>query len=303
MLIDRFILFLQNIDGIGDGSIRKLIVGNCFKNFNPKTLEDILKFIKSHKNYFSRKNIIDNLTLDDIKIANEKRKELEKKNEESGIKYISFFSEKYPYRFKKMTETKACDFPVIIYYKGDIGLLNTKNTCAIIGTRKPSLKALNVGFEISKKMTENGYVIISDLAEGCDTIAHKSCLDAGGKTIAIVGTGLDTVFPKSNKSLLDEILKKNGLVISEYPIGFKGASFSFAQRDRLQAACSDIVIPIQTSINGGTMHASRLCINEYGNKLLVINPSLVDDGDNEGNAYLINEFFARSIDNLNDIKL
>lgn len=301
MKLDRFILFLQNIDGVGDSAIRKLITNNCFKDFNPKTLEDALLFIKKHADYFSKRLNVNNLSLDDIKKANEKRKMIEIESDKLGIKYISYFSELYPDRFKKMKETKACDFPVVIFYKGDISLLNSEKTCAIIGTRKPSEKAIHIGYELSKLVAEKGYVVISGLAEGCDSLGHKGCLDAGGKTVAIVGTGLDIVFPKTNEMLLKDILIKGGLVISEYPVGFKGASYSFVQRDRLQASSSDIVIPIQTSINGGTMHASKDCVDKYGNRLYVVDPELVDDGDASGNAFLIKEYFARKISSIDDL--
>lgn len=303
MNLDRLILFLQNINGIGDSAIRKLIICNCFNNFHPKNLEDVLEFIKKHSIYFSKKSAIESLSMDDLKKANEIRKQIEEKCESLGIKYISYFSDEYPIRFKKMKDTKKYDFPLILFYKGDLNLLNSEKTCAILGTRKPSEKAILIGQKITKKMTESGYVIISGLAEGCDTIGHRECLNAGGKTVAIVGTGLDTVFPKSNTDLLDEILQKDGLVISEYPVGFKGATYSFVQRDRLQAACSDILIPIQTSIHGGTMHAARAGINIYHNKVLVVSPKLVDDGDMSGNAFLIKEYFAKEIVSLDEFNL
>jgi DNA processing protein len=150
-------------------------------------------------------------------------------------------------------------------------------------------------------MTKQGYVVISGLAEGCDTLGHRGCLEEGGKTVAIVGTGLDTVFPKSNEDLFKQIIKDGGLAISEYPVGFKGASYSFVQRDRLQAAFSDVVIPIQTSIKGGTMHAAKATVEKYGKKLCVISPTLVDDGDCSGNSYLIKEYFAKEITSVEEL--
>jgi DNA processing protein len=302
MEINKFILFLQNIEGIGNGAIRKLIISNAFKSFEPNTLEDVLIWIKNHRDYFAKKTIVDQMTIGKLEEANKKRKIIEEKCNEYGVKYISYFDNMYPRRFKEMANnSKTVDFPVILYYLGNIELLNADKICSIIGTREPSDKAKKVGIQASRLITKEGYVVMSGLAEGCDTIGHVGCLDENGKTIAIVGTGLDTVFPKSNINLQKQILETGGLVISEYPVGFKGAQFAFVERDRLQAAGSDLVLVIQTSIKGGTMHAAKACVEKYNKKLSVISPSLIDDGDTTGNYKLIHEYFAKEINELDQI--
>ncbi len=292
----KLILLLQNVNGVGDAAIRKLIVNGKFKETidAQMTYGAILAWIKKNKIYFSKKVNIATLTIDDLKLANAKRKEIEESSAKLGIKIISYFDEDYPKRFKAMAFSKGCDFPVLFYYLGDIKLLNSEKICAIIGTRNVSPKAKEYGMRIAKKMVDDGYVIVSGLAEGCDTIGHRGCLDAGGKTVAIVATPLNTIFPKTNKNLQDEILKKGGLVISEYPIGFKFGAFAFVQRDRLQTLGSDVVIALQTSIDGGTMHASK-ATHKYHKKLMTIEPSLIDDGNVTGNKELINFWGASSI--------
>lgn len=296
MNFNKFILFLKNIDGVGDTAIRKLIINNCFNGFEPKTMNDILVWLKSNISCFTKKKIIEELTIETLKIANEKRTLIVSKCKELNVNYVSYFDDDYPSSFKNIE-----DFPVILFYKGDISLLNNKKICSIIGTRNPSDNAKKIGIEVSMKMTQKGYVVVSGLAEGCDTLGHRGCLDANGKTVAIVGTGLDTVFPKSNADLQQEILDKGGLVISEYPIGFKGASFAFVQRDRLQAACAECVIVIQTAINGGTMHASKACVEKYNKKLFVVSPSLLMDGDASGNQYLIDNYGANVIKDIEEL--
>ncbi len=294
--LNKLILLLQNVNGIGDASIRKLIVNEKFKEIIDVqiTYSAILAWIKKNESYFSKRANISSLTINDLKIANEKRKEIEESSAKLGIKIISYFDEDYPKRFKDMAFSKECDFPVLFYYLGDIKLLNSEKICAIIGTRKVSPKAKEYGMRIAKKMVDDGYVVVSGLAEGCDTIGHRGCLDAGGKTVAIVGTPLNTIFPKTNKNLQDEILEKGGLVISEYPIGFKWGAFAFVQRDRLQTLGSDVVIALQCSIDGGTMYASK-ATRKYYKKLMTIEPSLIDDGNVTGNKELINFWGASSI--------
>lgn len=299
MKTDKLILFIQNINGIGDSTIRKMILNNCFKDFEPKKLDDILLFLKTHQKYFSKRFNAKQLTLDSLKTAKGKFLEIDEKCKIMGINYISCLNSLYPKRLK--TDYKQQDFPVMLFYKGNIELLNNNKICAIIGTRQPSDKAKKICYELTEKISRNGYVIVSGLALGCDSIAHKACLDAEGRTIAIVGTGLDTIYPKSNEKLWDDIIANNGLIVSEYPTGFKGAAYSFVQRDRLQAALSNIVIPIQTSITGGTMHAAKDCVEKYNNELIVIAPSLVDDGNCTGNEYLIKKYFTKTISCLKDI--
>lgn len=292
----KLISLLQNVNGIGDAAIRKLIVGGRFKETfdGQMTYSDILGWIKKNEICFSKRANIAALTVEDLKNANIKRKEIEEASAKLGIKTVCYFDEDYPKRFKEMAYSKECDFPVLIYYLGNIKLLNSEKICAIIGTREVSPKAKEYGMRITRKMVDDGYVVISGLAEGCDTIGHRGCLDAGGKTVAIVGTPLNTVFPKTNKGLQEEIIAKGGLVISEYPIGFKCGAFAFVQRDRLQTSGSDIVIALQTSIDGGTMHASK-ATHKYNKKLMTIEPSLIDDGNVTGNKELINFWGATPI--------
>ncbi len=303
MNLGKFVLFLKNIDGVGEAAIRKLIICNCFKNLDLKSSEDVLSFLKSHIDYFTRKQAIESLDMASLKKADNRRLLLEQSCANGKVTILTYFDEGYPNRFKRMKEARSRDFPLILFCKGNIGLLGAEKTCAIIGTRKPSEKAKKVAFELSKKMTERGYVIISGLADGCDTLAHKGCLEASGKTVAILGMGLDKISSKAGRELANEILSKDGLIISEYPLGTAPQSFTFVQRDRLQAALGDLVIPVQTSESGGTMHACNSCETNYGNRLVVVSPNLVDDGETSGNRRLIETYFAKTIDDLSDSAL
>lgn len=284
MNLDRFLLFISNFKGVGSTSIRKLINDGCFDNLSFKNAKDILDWIKDHKDYFRNKSGIEALTLDDVVDANEKRKNIEEELAKLNYGYVSYYNENYPTRFKNIE-----DFPIVLFYKGDISLMNAPKICSIIGTRKPNENAINIGLRVAKEKTNDGYVVMSGLAEGCDSLGHRGCLDACGKTIAITGTGLDVTYPKSNIELEKEILERGGLVITEYPLGFKGASYSFVSRDRLQAAGSDEVIVIQTSVNGGTMHAAKATFEKYSKPLYVIDPILIGE-DSDGNELLIREY-------------
>lgn len=300
MELNLFILFLKCFDGIGDASIRKMINNNCFNNLKIESTEDVINWLKKNRIYFSKKFDSTNINVEMIKKVKDKRLAITSKLKEIGANFISYFDERYPQRFKEMINTN--DYPVLLFYKGDISLLDSEKTCAIIGTREPSNKTIDFGNEIAYEMTKKGYVVVSGLALGCDTIGHKSCLKAGGKTVAILGTGIDVVYPKENKELAKEILESNGLLVTEEIVGFKGASYSFVNRDRLQASASDVVIALETSSTGGTMHASRDAVKKYNKILYVLSPEVLPDGDTSGNKELINYFGARTIKELKDLE-
>ncbi len=289
MNLSRFLLFLMSIKDVGPTDIRKLINDGCIEKIQFENIEEVVTWLKKHRDYIRRKSSIDSLTMNDIDLANKKRKSIENALKNIGASYISYFDEDYPHRFKQME-----DYPIILYYKGDISLMNSEKICTIIGTRNPNQIALEKGIKIAELKATEGYVVMSGLAEGCDTLGHRGCLNADGKTIAIVGTGLDSVYPKSNEGLEKEIVEKGGLIISEYQPGFRGASYSFVQRDRLQSAGADEVIVIQTKSNGGTMHASKASTEKYHKSLYVIDPVIIGD-ECDGNELLISEYNATII--------
>ena len=290
MNLSKFILFLSNVEGIGDASIRKLIISNCFNNVDFESTSDILEWIKKYRVYFSKKFNIDDLSVDDLIKAKKTRIDLEQKLNNENIKYITWYDNEYPECFKQMN-----DFPIIIYYKGNIELLNDKKKCAIIGTRKVTDKGAEKCKHLSSLLASHNFVVVSGLAEGCDTLAHQACLDVNGKTIAILGCGIDSIYPKQNKLLADEIIKKDGLLISEYPVGFKAKPFSLVQRDRLQTSSSNFVIAVQTDTDGGTMHACKAALNKYEKKVYVVSPKELDYEIATGNLELINKYFAREL--------
>ena len=130
MEINKLILFLQNIEGIGDASIRKLVLNGSMRTINFDSLDAVLLWLKNNKDCFSKKNTIETLTIDKLRMANKKRIEIELALEKYSVKYMSCLDENYPRRFKNNMYTSHNDFPVILYYKGDISLLDSeKNMC------------------------------------------------------------------------------------------------------------------------------------------------------------------------------
>ena len=137
----------------------------------------------------------------------------------------------------------------------DYNFSGTPDKIAIIGTRNPTKNSANIANQIAKLIISRSYsTIVSGLAKGIDTAAHEGCLEQGGHTIAVVGHGLDTIYPKENRELAKKIIKQGGTIVSEYPFGLKAERFRLVERDRIQALLSQMIILIESDEKGGSMH-------------------------------------------------
>lgn len=237
------------------------------------------------------------LSDEEILTAIEVADKIVEESKENGIGIVTYLDPEYP---KRMLITD--DPPAILYYKGDISYLNTTPTVAVIGTREPSKLGESVGMRIGKVFAENGFVVVSGLAIGCDTCGHVGCLSGEGKTVAFLAGGLESIYPAANKKLAQDILDKGGALISEYPIHTEPFPQRFVERDRLQSALSDGVMVIETGETGGTWHASRRAV-EYGRLLACYNhpEKYRDYPKSAGNQKMINENMARPITDNEDL--
>lgn len=164
---------------------------------------------------------------------------------------------------------------------------------AIIGARAADKEGNDAAYRLGRQYAEEGNVIVSGLALGCDAAAHRGCLDVGGKTIAIVGNGLDICHPKENKPLELEILEKGGLMLSEQPYGVKANPTRLVARNRLQAALSTAVILAQCPEKSGSLHTMRFARKYRKLSLAVDFPK--PTAANAGNRRLIADGLAQGI--------
>ena len=156
--------------------------------------------------------------------------------------------------------------PKKLFYKGNIDLLNEKyNSIAVIGARKPSIYGINCSNKFVEKLSKNDFVIVSGLAYGIDTSAHKECLKNKGKTIAVLAHGFDQVYPKSNKLLLNEILDNDGLIITEYEDGTKILPYMFLERSRIITGITNATLVIEAKNKSGSLSAAYTAFNQNRN--------------------------------------
>ncbi|WP_457587695.1 DNA-processing protein DprA [Ensifer canadensis] len=176
----------------------------------------------------------------------------------SGISSVAFHDPTFPSRLRSIP-----DPPAVLFIKGKPPELSAPNTLAIVGTREPTEYGERVTQRLAASAVNMGFVIVSGLAHGCDTLAHKGCVEANGVGIAVLAHGLDKVYPAANKGLAQQLLDIGGCLVSEYPLGMTPMKTAFAERDRLQSGLSDGVFVIETDVKGGTMHTVRFARQQH----------------------------------------
>lgn len=157
--------------------------------------------------------------------------------------------------------------PARLYCIGDIDLLSERCT-AIVGARKATQYGKNIAYNIGRKLAECRIVTVSGMALGCDSQAHKGALDGGGKTIAVLGCGVDVCYPAQNKSLMERI-KENGLIISEYPPGMPPLTHHFPMRNRIISGISEMTVVAEASLSSGSLITAG-CAAEQGRKVMAV---------------------------------
>lgn len=191
----------------------------------------------------------------DFMVAADNARRILDKTLASGFSMVTRYDESYPKALlHTVNEDGKESVPVFLFYKGDLGITRRKSI-AIIGTREPSPEGETASKYFAKALAEKGINIVSGLALGCDTAAHKGALEGHGITTATLGGGLDKIYPSENTELADRIVNEGGLLLTEYPVGEEATSYNLVARDRLQAALSNVILVIQTSVSGGTLHA------------------------------------------------
>ncbi len=193
-----------------------------------------------------------------LKISNIDLENCEKQSQK--INYITILNHKYPQSLLKLTKP-----PFILFYKGNIELLKHPAKIAVIGSRNNSNYSKHKTINFVQKAVDNNYLIVSGMAKGIDSIAHQSALSSSGLTIAVLGSGIDLVYPASNKLLYKQIIK-HGLVISEYPYSTPPDAKNFKVRNRIVAGLVNKIFVIEAKLKSGTMNTVKWGL-EIGNDI------------------------------------
>jgi DNA processing protein len=197
----------------------------------------------------------------------------------SGTSFIIREDEGYPRLLREIH-----DPPIGLYRKG---ACNLKDSCiAVIGSRRTTLYGMSVAKRLGSELAGMGFCVVSGLARGIDTAAHEGALAAGGRTVAVLGTGIDTVYPPENFDLCGRIVRA-GAVLSEFPFGRPPDRQTFPMRNRIVSGLSEAVVVVESDVDGGAMITARFAA-EQGRTVFAI-PGRIDQPTSAGCHQLIRD--------------
>lgn len=250
---EKLISYIQliNTAGVGPISFKKLMDRH-------QDVDKVLKELSLKKELFSRSLATKEVMTAEIK----------------NVHIITLEDELYPYNLKQIE-----DCPPVLYALGDISILQNINALAVVGSRNASFASTKIAQKISSEISEHGITIISGMARGIDRASHEGAISCGGKTIAVLGTGVDVVYPKENQDLYNQI-KKHGLILSEYPLGTAPQASNFPRRNRIVSGLSKGVLVIEASIKSGSLITANQAL-EQGRDVYAI-PGAPFDGRTSG---------------------
>ena len=183
--------------------------------------------------------------------------------------------------------------PPLINVQGDLGLVRPR-AVAVVGTRSPSTEAVERVRAFAALLSESCSPVVAGMAKGIDTATHRGALDSGGRTIGVLGCGLDRVYPPENAPLFVET-RRHGLLISQFPFGYSPSPVNLRQRNKLIVALSQAVVIAESDIQGGAMIAARAALEQDRN-LFVLEWPIMDIPSRAGTRRLLEANLARAVD-------
>lgn len=276
----QYLLALHSIDGLGPMRLKALV--DYFKD--PKLIwESDIREIR----------VIGGIPQSTIELFAETRKKLNPEEyleqiEKAGIKWMSIFDSEYPKLLKQIY-----DPPIVFYYIGEFKP-GDERALAVVGTRKITGYGKMVTEKFVQQLSALGFVIVSGLARGVDSCAHRSALDNKGRTIAVLGGGLSAdrhglnkIFPSENTKLAEEIASGFGVIISEFPLDYPSIAGNFPARNRIISGLSIGVLVTEAASDSGSLITARLAL-EQGRDVFAV-PGPITSDLSRGPADLIKE--------------
>jgi DNA processing protein len=247
-------------------SIKYLVALTRFPKIGPVRFKNLINFFESaEKIWTANFGELKQAGLEEEIITDflEKRKSINPDAEmetmaKLGIGALAQDDEDYPKNLKEIY-----DPPFLLYYKGNTKCLNGFNI-AIVGARKPTSYGRQVASLIAEGLAQNGIAIVSGMAFGIDAIAHETAVKNNGQTIGVLGSGIDekSFYPKQNLRLMDEIINKNGIIISEYPAGVASLPQNFPHRNRIISGISLGTVVVEAAAKSGSLITARFALDQ-----------------------------------------
>ena len=279
-------LWLNSIPNVG--SVRARLLLDKFKS--PEIIYNIVK-----KRLYDIEGIGPNVIESIVNSKNEEfvnnlEKELTR-IQKNNIDIITLHDKEYPYNLRNIYSS-----PILLYKKGNL-VNEDNNSIAIVGSRNATSYGLKVAYDLARQLAKRGITIISGMARGIDSQAHKGALDAGGRTIAVLGCGLDVIYPPENKKLMNDIMN-NGAVISEFSLGTIPDSKNFPQRNRIISGISRGTVIVEANKKSGSLITADFAL-EQGREVFAV-PGPIYSRFSEGTNNLIKDG-AKVVTGIEDI--
>jgi DNA processing protein len=285
----KYLYFLTKVKNLGNVKIKNIL------SYKKKFDEDFLFNYEALKRIEGINDIIAGNIINAKKNFSLIERDFEKvlqRTEKEEIKIVSILDEEYPENLKNIY-----DAPVILYYKGNL----TKNdlySLSIVGTRYPSEYGKNVCRKIVEELSHNMIPVVSGMARGIDSLAHKTAITCNNMTYAVLGCGVDVVYPRENDKLYNEIIE-NGAVISEFELSTGPDKVNFPRRNRIISGISVGTLIVETGLRGGSLITAEFALDQ--NKEIFAVPGYIYSKKSEGCNNLIKKGQAKLIDSVDDI--
>ena len=273
MILERRIalMALAALPGLGPVNIRRL------DNALGGKVEQLLEMTEAERSTLCGRNVVDQLG-EWQKYFNPERAGAELKRLKAD--FLTFEESGYPHRLGPYA-----DRPIGLYRCRE-GTAFGERCVAIVGTRQPSAYGRKVAREFAAELSRSGFTVVSGMAEGIDTEAHRAALESGGRTAAVLGGGLNRCYPASNRELMGEIVQSAG-VWTEFPLWRSADRRSFPQRNRIVSGVSEAVLVVESGSKGGSLITARMA-SEQGKPVYII-PGRIDAPESAGCHSLIRD--------------
>jgi len=211
--------------------------------------------------------------------------------DEAGARIVAFIDSEYPQALKEIH-----DPPLALYVRGSLESRD-RHSIAVVGTRRPTLYGKDIAARLSAQLVKCGFAVVSGMAEGIDTVAHDATLRASGRTLAVMGSGLDCMYPASNKELSCRIAER-GAVITEFPFGRRPDKTTFPMRNRVVSGMTMGVLVIEAGERSGALITVNQALDQGRSAFAV--PGRIDSNASKGTNKLIRDG-ARLVTGIDDI--
>lgn len=185
--------------------------------------------------------------------------------ERRGVRLTTVLDDDYPLNLRTIYNP-----PPFLFYRGQLDADRDARSVAVVGTRTPSPRGLQQARRLARMLAERGVVVLSGLARGIDTAAHVATLEAQGRTVAVMGTGINVIYPRENAALAERIIEAGGALVSQFWPDARPASYSFPRRNITMSGMSQGTVVVEASSSSGAKMQARLALEQHGKKVFLL---------------------------------